>query len=128
MISILNDWENILNDEDRIIANSDRKFRRHSMSLECMSEELASKYNLQKFIYDEFERSRSMFNFVDLIDNEELANALNQLTDKQRRAIELAFWDGYSHQEIAIILHCDRTAVTKLLKRALDKLASILHK
>ena len=34
------DWAAILKDEDRIIANSDRRFRYHCYSLESMSEEL----------------------------------------------------------------------------------------
>ena len=34
------DWEKILADEERIIRNADRRFRRHSYSLESMSEEL----------------------------------------------------------------------------------------
>ena len=33
-------WKEILVDEDRIIRNADRRFRRHSYSLESMSEEL----------------------------------------------------------------------------------------
>ena len=34
------DWAAILKDEDRIITNSDRRFRYHCYSLESMSEEL----------------------------------------------------------------------------------------
>ena len=37
------DWAAILKDEDRIIANSDRRFRYHCYSLESMSEELTYK-------------------------------------------------------------------------------------
>lgn len=33
-------WAAILKEEDRIIANSDRRFRYHCYSLESMSEEL----------------------------------------------------------------------------------------
>ena len=34
------DWVAIIEDEDRLIANSDRRFRYHCYSLENMSEEL----------------------------------------------------------------------------------------
>ena len=37
------DWAAILKSEDRIIANSDRRFRYHCYSLESMSEELTYK-------------------------------------------------------------------------------------
>ena len=37
------DWAAILKNEDRIIANSDRRFRYHCYSLESMSEELTYK-------------------------------------------------------------------------------------
>lgn len=37
------DWAAILKDEDRIIANSDRRFQYHCYSLESMSEELTYK-------------------------------------------------------------------------------------
>ena len=47
------DWAAILKEEDRIIANSDRRFRYHCYSLESMSEELTyqerSSYNQQDF-------------------------------------------------------------------------------
>ena len=36
-------WAAILKGEDRIIANSDRRFRYHCYSLESMSEELTYK-------------------------------------------------------------------------------------
>lgn len=38
------DWAAILKNEDRIIANSDRRFRYHCYSLESMSEEGRVRY------------------------------------------------------------------------------------
>ena len=57
---------------------------------------------------------------------EKLAYGLRRLTDRQRHAIELAFWEGYQYKEIAVILDCSPAAVTLLLQRAFHRLRSFL--
>ena len=64
--------------------------------------------------------------FIDTVRNEKLAYGLRCLTDRQRFAIELAFWEGYQYKEIAVILHCSPAAVTLLLQRAFHRLRSFL--
>ena len=86
-------WAAVLKEEDRLISNSDRKFRYHCYSLESMSEELAFQertvYIQEDAVFRSLERS-----FLDSVQNEHLAAALTRLTDRQRRVIELHFWQG----------------------------------
>ena len=48
------DWAAILKNEDRIIANSDRRFRYHCYSLESMSEELTYKTGYKGMSREDF--------------------------------------------------------------------------
>lgn len=41
---------------------------------------------------------------VDLIDRERVVRALSELTDPQRESIELAYFGGHSHSEVAALL------------------------
>ena len=116
-------WAAILKGEDRIIANSDRRFRYHCYSLESMSEELTYKER-SICIQEDFTELLLIEDFIDTIRNEKLAHGLRQLTDRQRFAIELAFWEGYQYKEIAAILGCSPAAVTLLLQRAFHRLRS----
>ena len=56
--------------------------------------------------------------FVDTVQNERLATALRQLTDRQRRMIELAYWEGYPLKDIAVIMNCKPNTVSQLISRA----------
>lgn len=62
------------------------------------------------------------YDFLDSVHNEHLSAALARLTDRQRRVIELHFWQGYQYKEIAVILGCDPSAVTRLLQRAFKQI------
>lgn len=73
-------------------------------------------------IYDADDAAKS----IDTVRNEKLAYGLRRLTDRQRHAIELAFWEGYQYKEIAVILDCSPAAVTLLLQRAFHRLRSFL--
>ena len=110
-------WVAVLEQEDRLISNSDRKFRYHCYSLESMSEELAFQertvYIQEDVVFHSLEQD-----FLESVQNEHLLAALTRLTDRQRRVIELHFWQGYQYKDIAVILGCDPSAVTRLLQRA----------
>lgn len=114
-------WTAILKDEDRKIRNSDRKHRYHFKSLESMSEELAFQ---EQYLYipDDFTVQCGMQGFIDTVQNERLADGLRHLTDRQRQAIELHFWKGYRHREIAVIFGCDPSAVSHMMNSALKRL------
>lgn len=114
-------WEAVLKEEDRLISNSDRKFRYHCYSLESMSEELAFQertvYIHEDIVFCSLERD-----FLDSVQNEHLAAALGRLTDRQRQVIELHFWQGYQYKEIAIILGRDLSAVSHMMNNVLKRL------
>lgn len=107
-------WVAVLEQEDRLISNSDRKFRYHCYSLESMSEELAFQertvYIQEDIVFRSLEQD-----FLDSVENEYLAAALARLTDRQRRVIELHFWQGYQYKEIAVILGRDPSAVLQVI-------------
>lgn len=104
-----------------MISNSDRKFRYHCYSLESMSEELAFQertvYIQEDIVFRSLEQD-----FLDSVENEYLAAALARLTDRQRRVIELHFWQGYQYKEIAVILGRDPSAVSHMINNVLRKL------
>ena len=114
-------WVAVLEQEDRLISNSDRKFRYHCYSLESMSEELVFQERTVYIQEDVIFRSLE-YDFLDSVHNEHLSAALARLTDRQRRVIELHFWQGYQYKEIAVILGCDPSAVTRLLQRAFKQI------
>lgn len=114
-------WVAVLEQEDRLISNSDRKFRYHCYSLESMSEELTYQERTVYIQEDVIFRSLEQ-DFLDSVQNEHLAAALTRLTDRQRQVIELHFWQGYQYKEIAVILGCDPSAVTRLLQRAFKQI------
>ena len=120
------DWAAILEYEDRIIANADRRFRYHCYSLESMSEELTYQERTL-YIQEDFTLHLLAEDFIDTVQNEKLADGLRCLTSRQRRAIELAFWEGYPYKEIAVMFDCTPAAVTLLLQRAFHRLIKFLR-
>lgn len=118
-------WITILREEDRLIDNSDRKYRYHCKSLESMSEELAFQ---ERYISTEedFTILCDVQDFTCLVQNEELAAGLRRLTDRQWQAIRLRFWEGYQCQEIAAMFGCSPAAVTNLIRRAFKQLRTYL--
>lgn len=121
MILKTEDWKMILLEEERRISNSDRKYRYHCNSLESMSEKLVfierSCYEQEDLLFYCVAES-----FLDTIENDDLLAALCRLTDRQRRVIELHFWEGYKYKEIAVLFHCSPPAVSALMSRALKEL------
>lgn len=114
-------WNEILEQEDRLIHNSDRKYNNHCCSLEAISEECI--YNLHKEKYIDLTLQEAIKNSIGLNTvNEKLCTVLSNLTEKQKIVVILYYWHGYNQREISKYLNCDRTAVTYLIKRALDKI------
>ena len=114
-------WVAVLEQEDRLISNSDRKFRYHCYSLESMSEELVFQERTVYIQEDVIFRSLE-YDFLDSVHNEHLSAALARLTDRKRRVIELHFSQGYQYKEIAVSLGSDPSAVTRLLQRAFKQI------
>lgn len=114
-------WVAVLKEEDRLISNSDRKFRYHCYSLESMSEELAFQERTV-YIQEDIAFCSLEQGFMESVQNERLAAALSRLTDRQRRVIELHFWQGYQYKEIAVILGRDPSAVSHMINNVLKRL------
>ena len=121
------DWAASLKNEDRIIANSDRRFRYHCYSLESMSEELTYKER-SIYIQDDFTEQLMVEDFIDTVRNERLADALRRLTKRQQLIIELHYWKGYKLREIAVILGCAPNTVSQVLAHARHALKRAMTK
>lgn len=83
-------WNEILEQEDRIIANSDRKQRYHFSSLDAMSEELVYKESMARYQEQETYVGKDE-DFTEQVRDERLAIALKLLTPKQKEVIGLIF-------------------------------------
>ena len=79
------------------------------------------------YVQEDFTSELLIQDFIDTVRNEKLAFGLRRLTDRQRRAIELAFWEGYQYKEIATVFQCSPAAVTLLLQRAFHRLREYLN-
>ena len=119
-------WTKTINEEDRKINNANRRFRYHCYSLESMSEELIYQ---ERSLFPHNDFTIELFNedFIDTVQNEKLAKALRRLTDRQKQAIKLAFWEGYQYKEIAAVFQCSPAAITLLFPRAFHRLREYLN-
>lgn len=119
-------WNEILEQEDRIIANSDRKQRYHFSSLDAMSEELVYQESMAR--YQEHVSDEETEDFTEQVRDEKLAAALKLITPKQKEVIELIFWKGYTQEETARALGCSQSSVSERLSNGLKRLAGHLIK
>ena len=71
--------------------------------------------------------SFQVMNFVIHISDEELSAALKELTEKQRNAILLHFFQGMNDREISKLYHVSRSAINNRRVRGLRKLQKLLN-
>ena len=71
--------------------------------------------------------SFQVMNFVIHISDEELSTALKELTEKQRNAILLYFFQGMNDREISKLYHVSRSAINSRRDRGLRKLQKLLN-
>lgn len=114
------DWDKLIQDEDRLIENSNRKHRNHFKSIEYMSEELVYQESMAK--YQIYEPADDTDDFIKLVKNHNLKKALNSLTEKQKKVIELYFWQNLKQHEIAEIMGCTRKNISDHISKALNKI------
>ena len=62
------------------------------------------------------------------LDQESLSKALDAIPVEQRRTIELAFFKGYTHQEIADLAHLPLGTVKSRIRIGMEKLRDLLIK
>ncbi len=110
-------WIQYIENEDRKEENANRKYRYHNVSFEAMGEDFLYRLALS-FGNDEIKEG--------VITNPELEAAVQNLTSKQQRVI-LLFLKGYNQKEIAKILKCSISAVSKLFNRAITSLETQLN-
>lgn len=118
-------WEEWLRDEDRKLANADRRYRYHNRSYDAMGEKLVSQESIAKYVPIE-EIISETNGFLESITQVYLHNAIKKLNSKQRLIIEMVFWQGYAQQETAKILHCSQANVSKVLNRAITRLINLI--
>ncbi len=71
--------------------------------------------------------SFQVLNFTIRVSNEELGIALQELTEKQRTAILLHFFQGMNDREISELYHVSRSAINSRRDRGLKKLQKLLN-
>ncbi|MFN8049897.1 MAG: ECF RNA polymerase sigma factor SigK [Acidimicrobiales bacterium] len=64
---------------------------------------------------------------IDLLDRERVVRALAELTDTQRESIELAFFGGHSHSEVAALLELPLGTVKTRIRDGLVRLRDRLE-
>jgi RNA polymerase sigma-70 factor (ECF subfamily) len=63
----------------------------------------------------------------EIIDRERLTSSLDSLSGPQRQAIVLAFYDGHTHSEIAVILGVAVGTVKSRIRVGLERLRDSMH-
>lgn len=71
--------------------------------------------------------SFQVLDFVIRISDEELSTALKELTEKQRSAILLHFFQDMNDREISELCHVSRSAINSRRDRGLKKLQKLLN-
>lgn len=71
--------------------------------------------------------SFQVMHFVIYVADEELSTALKELTEKQRNAILLHFFQGMNDREISKLYHVSRSAINNRRVRGLRKLQKLLN-
>ncbi len=64
---------------------------------------------------------------IDLTIAETVRTAVSQLTDDERRAIELAYFDGHSYREVAVLLDQPEGTIKSRIRTGLRRLGTTLN-
>lgn len=92
-------WVAIIENEDRLIANSDRRFRYHCYSLESMSEELTYQER-SLYVENDFTVELLVEDFIDTVQNEKLAVGLRHLTYGSGALLNWLFGRGINTRKL----------------------------
>ena len=93
-------------------AAEERSDRRHLSKSSFETVEVKQEYSSRKFENQIFHR----------LDLQKLREAMQQLNDKERRLIEMYYWDEMTMQEIAEMFGISKMAVSKRHQKILDKM------
>lgn len=121
-------WNEILYEEDKLIQNSDKRYYRHSLSIEYVSEEMTSRIAVEnQYIANEPFHQIQEQEFLQMLENKKLYNAMQSLTPLQRKVIQYHFFNGLRVKEIAETMGYAPNTITEILHRALKKLKTKLN-
>lgn len=104
-----------------ILSSHRRQIARRSKH-EILFCELSEMKRIEHGVNDEY-----FFDFTIRVSNEELGVALQELTEKQRTAILLHFFQGMNDREISELYHVSRSAINNRRDRGLRKLQMLLN-
>lgn len=64
---------------------------------------------------------------TDKLQTQKLINALNQLTDRQKEAIYMRYFEGMRYEDISAALHITTKATYKLVARGIEALRQVMN-
>jgi RNA polymerase sigma factor (sigma-70 family) len=107
-------WLEVLEEEDRIIYNNNRRHRRKSCSLDA--------YNADdNLLPSEVDVA------AEVVSKDQLDRAFVGLTPEQEKAVHRKYLEGYQTQEIAADLGVSNAAVSQQISRALKRMQKNLE-
>ncbi|WP_243128213.1 RNA polymerase sigma factor [Clostridium niameyense] len=121
--------EMVIEEELKKEKNNERRYYRHNISLEYLEN-----LNVPVGIFCEKDSTsfnkemEALFDFIDLISNEKLLQALKKLNESDFKLLELRYRYGFSLNEIAIKLQIKNTTARQRHIRVLAKLKSMIEK
>lgn len=104
----------------RIDKRQQHHFERHIEHNALSDKDLHNRSSLDQELTDDV--------VIKKIYNEIIAQAVESLSDVQRRRVVLYFEYDLSHEKIAEIENCSKASVTRSLRRAKDKISMFLKK
>ena len=121
-------WEELLFAMDRKDDSSFRRYRRYNKSLEAMGEKLVERECFRRYIDDEIKAFEAIWGFIDIVENEKLLKALNNLQPLELQIVNLRFVHRMQVSEIAKEIDKGVSTVSERIGRIIRKLNSELER
>jgi len=126
-------WRKLMNAEYENMKKEHNIYYNWFRSIEKMTEELVYLVSRDsKFIQDEDEsekeKAEAQKESEKVEMSKKLRSAVDSLTDRQKKAVELYYFGGRKQKEIAEEMGCTQENVSNMLTRALAKMAKKLNK
>lgn len=113
---IIDHFDSIIDDEEKLEFNNNRKYYRHNRSLNKIHmDTLFLQYDILEF-----------FDLLDQIENNSLFKALMQLNETDLQIIKLKYIHKFTLHEIASVLDLNYEAVKKKHSRAIKRMRELI--